>query len=152
MEEKIKWKCLKYSKNKCTYGFQKLETRKSLGDNIYTGKINIEEAEMDQSNLLENMAEFNDKFRSITKEGKEKINTYESVNAICKGRELTLNPLKGGMFPIRATKGEGLKILTLKQILQRLPIALAQVKVGKIIYSDKSCILCIKQNKFRKKI
>ena len=67
MEEKIKWKCLKYSKNKCTYGFQKLETRKSLGDNIYTGKINIEEAEMNQSNLLENMAEFNDKFRSITK-------------------------------------------------------------------------------------
>ena len=28
----------------------------------------------------------------------------------------------------RATKGEGLKILTPKQMLQRLPIALAQVK------------------------
>ena len=28
-----------------------------------------------------------------------------------------------------ATKGTGLKILTPKQILQRLPIALAQVKV-----------------------
>ena len=26
--------------------------------------------------------------------------------------------------------GEGLKILTLKQVLQRLPIALAQVKAG----------------------
>ena len=28
------------------------------------------------------------------------------------------------------TKGTGLKILTLKQMLQRLPIALAQVKAG----------------------
>ena len=30
----------------------------------------------------------------------------------------------------RATKGKGLKILTSKQMLQRLPIALAQVKAG----------------------
>ena len=29
------------------------------------------------------------------------------------------------------TSGKGLKILTLKQILQKLPIALAQVKAGK---------------------
>ena len=34
------------------------------------------------------------------------------------------------IFPIKATKGEGLKILTPKQMLQRLPIALAQVKAG----------------------
>ena len=31
---------------------------------------------------------------------------------------------------IKATKGKGLKILTPKQMLQRLPIALAQVKTG----------------------
>ena len=31
----------------------------------------------------------------------------------------------------RATKGTGLKILTPKQMLQRLPIALTQVKAGK---------------------
>ena len=30
----------------------------------------------------------------------------------------------------RATKGKGLKILTSKQMLQRLPISLAQVKAG----------------------
>ena len=30
----------------------------------------------------------------------------------------------------RATKGKGLKILTSKQMLQRLPIVLAQVKAG----------------------
>ena len=31
---------------------------------------------------------------------------------------------------IKATKGRGLKILTPKQMLQRLPIALAQIKAG----------------------
>ena len=31
---------------------------------------------------------------------------------------------------LKATKGTGLKILTLKQMLERLPIALAQVKAG----------------------
>ena len=34
------------------------------------------------------------------------------------------------MLPIKETKGIGLKILTPKQMLQRLPIALAQVKSG----------------------
>ena len=32
----------------------------------------------------------------------------------------------------RATKGTGLKVLTPKQMLQRLPVALAQVKAGNI--------------------
>ena len=38
-----------------------------------------------------------------------------------------------GIIPIKAKtarKGEGLKILTPKQILRRLPIALAQAKAG----------------------
>ena len=34
------------------------------------------------------------------------------------------------MLPIKETKGVGLKILTPKQMLQRLPIALASVKAG----------------------
>ena len=34
------------------------------------------------------------------------------------------------MFPIKARKGEGLKILTPKKMLQTLPISLAQVKAG----------------------
>ena len=50
------------------------------------------------------------------------------------------------MFTLKTTQGDGLKILTPKQILQRLSIALAQVKadntsenilneIRKIIYS-----------------
>ena len=53
------------------------------------------------------------------------------------GREEVLNAFKSKIFPIKS-KGSGLlntdrsklKILTPKQMLQRLPIALAQVKAG----------------------
>ena len=54
-EDKIKQKDLKYGTNKSIYDFQQLETIRSFGDNIYTGKISIDEGEMDQSNLSENM-------------------------------------------------------------------------------------------------
>ena len=44
-------------------------------------------------------------------------------------RELTLNAFKKGIFPIKEKQRKGLKILTPKQMSQRLAIALAQVKV-----------------------
>ena len=46
--------------------------------------------------------------------------TYKSAYALYKGQELILNAFKSVRIPIKATKGEGLKIL----------IALAQLKVG----------------------
>ena len=39
-------------KKKYIYGFEQYQTIRSFGDNIYTWKINIDEAEIDQSNLL----------------------------------------------------------------------------------------------------
>ena len=36
----------------------------SFGDNIYISKISINQTEMDQTNLLENMIELNNKSRS----------------------------------------------------------------------------------------
>ena len=89
---------------------------------------------MDQTNLLENMKKFNDKSRRKTKEGKDKKrNTSDSVSALYEGRELTLNTFRSGIFSIKekqGKQGKGLKILTPKQMLQILPIALAQVKAG----------------------
>ena len=58
----------------------------------------------------------------------KKRDNYESAHALYEGRELTPNVFKTGIFPIKATQGKGVKILTLKQMLQILPIALAQVK------------------------
>ena len=63
---------------------------------------------------------------------------FDSVNALYEGRELTPNAFRNGIFPIKSTQSKGrpsdlatrLKILTPKQMLQRLPIALTQVKAG----------------------
>ena len=76
---------------------------------------------MDQSNLLKNFAEFNEKPRSRTIECKDQeINIFESVNALYEGRELIFSAFGSEIFPIKQTQGKGLKIL----------IALAQVKAS----------------------
>ena len=86
---------------------------------------------MDQRNLIKNLVEFNERSRPKTAKSKDKKrNTFESLNALYEGRELILNGFKSGIFPIEETQGKGLKILTPKQMLQRLPIALAQVKAS----------------------
>ena len=56
--------------------------------------------------------------------------TYESAYALYEGLELTLNAFKSGIFPVKEKQGKRLKILTPKQMLQRLSIALAQVKAS----------------------
>ena len=96
-------------------------------------------------NLSENKVEFNKKAKPNNKEGKakkKKRNSSDSESALYECRELTSNGFKSGIFPIEATKGEGLKILAPKQMLQRLPIPLAQVKAD---------IFCNEQKKITKK-
>ena len=70
LENKIKRKNLKYETNKYMYDFQQSEMIRSFGDSIYAGKISIDE--MDQSNHLENMIEFNDKTRPKKKKKKRR--------------------------------------------------------------------------------
>ena len=64
------------------------------------------------------------------KKVRKKRNTYEDVTALYEGRELTTNAFKSGIFPIKARKDKGLKVLTPKQMLHRLSITLAQVKAN----------------------
>ena len=72
-EEKFKRKDLKYETKKYIYNFQQYETIRFFGENIYTGKIiNIDEAEMDQKNLLKNIAEFSKKSRPEAIEGTDR--------------------------------------------------------------------------------
>ena len=130
MWNKIKRKHLKYN-------FQQFQTIRSFGDNIYTGKINLDEAEMDQSNLVENMAEFNNKIRPKKKKRRERnkiLLTLSSLRStLYEGQELTVNAFRSGIFQIKPTKGKSclsdlpmwLKKSSPTQMLQRLPIALA---------------------------
>ena len=65
-EEKIIRKNLKYKTNKCLYDFQQFETIRSFGYIISTAKINIYEAEIDESNLLEYMLKSDNKSKQKT--------------------------------------------------------------------------------------
>ena len=60
------------------------------------------------------------------------IYIYRFAYALDESGELILNAFKNGIFPIKETQGKGLKILTPKKMLQRLPIALGQTKVRNI--------------------
>ena len=61
---------------------------------------------------------------------KTKKNILNSAQNLYYGRELVIDSFKSGLFPLKSTTGTRLKVLTPKQMLQRLPIALAQVKAG----------------------
>ena len=93
------------------------------------------------------MVKCNIKSKPKPKKGKyEEIITFDSVNALYEGQELTLNAFRSGIFPIKSAQGKGhsselarvakvfdctgLKILSPKEMIQWLPITLAQVKAG----------------------
>ena len=61
---------------------------------------------------------------------KIKKNVFNTAKNLYEGRELVINAFKSGLFKLKSTTGTGLKILTPKQMLQRLPIALAQVNAS----------------------
>ena len=71
-EEKIKRVDLKYKTKTCIYDFQQYETVRSFGESIYTQNISIVEAQENQSNLLKNIVEFNNKSRPKNKEVEDK--------------------------------------------------------------------------------
>ena len=62
-ENKIKQKDLRYETIRYRYHIQQSETVRSFGDSIYNGKISIDEAEMEQTNLVENIVDFSNKSR-----------------------------------------------------------------------------------------
>ena len=67
------------------------------------------------------MVEFDKKSTPKTREGKskekKKRNTFDTVNGLYEGRELTLNAFKSGIFQVKEAQGKLLKILTPKQML-----------------------------------
>ena len=76
------------------------------------------------------MKDFNDRSRPKTAEDKNE-NAYKSACDLYEGQELILNAFRNRIFSIKLQE-KRMGILTPKQILQRLPTALAQVKPGSI--------------------
>ena len=61
---------------------------------------------------------------------KKQKNILNNIENLYYGRELLIGAFKSGLFPLKSITGTGIKILAPKQMLQRLPIDLAQVKAG----------------------
>ena len=136
MEESIDREKLVYKTDKHTLDFRKFNTIRTFGKDIYNGKITLEEADDCQSDLLNEIKTFNDKARPKAtwhKEMKEYV--LYNVNNLYEARGMVLNGFKSKIFLAESTAtglfnttNSKLKILTPKQMLQRLPISLAQVK------------------------
>ena len=115
-----------YYSRKKPFDFKTSKTIRSLGENIYSGKITINKVD-----LVEYILNFSNNARPESGDDKKnKKNVFNIANNLYEGRKLVINAFKSGLFPLKSTTGTGLKILTPKQMLQRLPIALAQVKAG----------------------
>ena len=110
----------------------------TFGEDIYNGKIALEEVDKDQSDLTDDIDKFIKERRPKNYDNKQEneIVTRNLCNFL-KAREMVLNGFKSKIFLTKST-GTGilntdnskLRILTPKQMLQRLTIALAQAKAG----------------------
>ena len=101
--------------------------------NIKNSNISLEKIEEGQEEFKSNIdviARGNSKNRS-----KDLLNTITNIKNLYESRKKVIelcNDYANSMSEAKwkTNYGEGFKILTSKQILQRLPIAFAQVKVG----------------------
>ena len=127
-----------YKSNKNTYNFKDFWTIRTFSEDIYEGKTNLDEADEYQSDLADGINDFIKKTKPHTEEKKrEKKIVKKNLIKFYEGRDVILNAFKSKIFLTKFT-GSGIlnndnskpKILTPKQMLQRLPIALAQVKAG----------------------
>ena len=101
---------------------------------IKNGRTELETAKHKQINFkldLNKLSIGNRKYKL-----KEKINALDNIKMLYNAREKEVIKIYDDCFLIvskakhEATKGAGVKMLTPKQMLQRLPIAFAQVKAG----------------------
>ena len=135
---------------------------RTFGRGICEGKITLEEANDDQTNLLNDIRNFKNNTRPQNdKKKQEREIVLKNLYNFLEVRQILLVGFDGRIFLIKS-KGSGLlntdhsklRILTPKQMLQRFPIALAQVKAGnnsESLLNEIRQIHCINQNKSLKK-
>ena len=101
----------------------------------------IKNGEISLANVKNNQTQFRSYLGETTRENKkkrskeQKKNTLYDIEMLYKARNEAIKfyddySSMESEAKTKATKGTGLKIFTLKKMLRRLPIALAQVKAG----------------------
>ena len=115
--------------------FNEFDNALDIINNIRDGKKHLTDVKKNQQNFKLYLGEI----KKDAKKSKEQKNTIYNIEMLYKARNeaikfyddysLMMSEAKTKSKQ-NETKGKGLKILTPKQMLQRLPIALAQVKAG----------------------
>ena len=108
------------------YDFQKVKTKLSFGREIYNNDLSNDNADIFKKSA---------KPKEVKKE--KRALTLKNPIILLNGRQKVLNAFESGIFPKRK-QGKGLasilnkqlKILNCKEMLEKLPIALVQVKAG----------------------
>ena len=111
--------------------FRKFQNPIELFKNLRDGNVNTNEVLKNQMNFKSNLAEIKQENPDL--KSKDQINVIQNVQNDL--RETIIYFSRDYSFLMSEAKyeakyGKGLKILTSKQTLQRLPIALAQLKDG----------------------
>ena len=138
IEKKVDRNRMVYKGTNKTYDFRNYKTIRAFGNEIRNNIISLDTANIEQANLLSYISDF---MKTKPRDPEKKIlrsDVLNSVTELVKGREMVLTAFKSGIFQVSkesqegkgANEGERIKILTPNQMLERLPIALAQVKAG----------------------
>ena len=112
--------------------FDEFDNALGIIDKIRDGKIDLDDAKNNQ----QKSKTYLEKIKKGNK-SKEQKNTLYNIEMLYKARKEAIEfyddyslMMPEAKVKANETKGTGLKILIPKQMLQRLPIALAQVKAG----------------------
>ena len=111
--------------------FKRLKQQHLL-EEIYGGFITLDDALEKQIKLKDEIDRFKESTRLKVLEKKEqKVLTFNNTIRLFEGKQKVLNGFESKIFPVeKLAQGKRLKLLTLKQIIQRLPMALAEVKAS----------------------
>ena len=122
----------RYKGNTDNVKFDEFDNALGVIDKIRDGKIDLADAKNNQ----QESKTYLEKIKKGNK-SKEQKNTLYNIEMLYKARKEATEfyddyslMMSEAKLKANETKGTGLKILTPKQMLQRLPIALAQVKAG----------------------
>ena len=120
-----------YEGSNKTYDYGKFKTIPVSGNVIRNNIINMSMKNDEQNQLSMHIREFKSQTRPQNSESK-KVNedVLNSAKTLLKGREMAFKAFESGILlkTEKIKKGTGLKVLTAKQMLKRLSIAITQIK------------------------
>ena len=120
----------RYRGNTADAKFDEFDNALNIINKIQNGKIRLTDEKNNQEKFKSYLGEM-----KKGKKSKNQKNTFYNIERLHKAKSEVIKfyddySLMMSEAKTKATKGTGLKILTPKQMLQRLPIALARVKAG----------------------